>query len=66
MAWSVGAASQEECDELGMAAAQRLAARRAIEGLGVVPDVAVIDGKWDFVSPSVAHVELASRPTCDA
>ena len=33
-AWAVGGASQEECDELGMAAAQRLAARRAIEGLG--------------------------------
>ena len=29
---------QEECDELGMAAAQRLAARRAIEALGVAPD----------------------------
>jgi ribonuclease HII len=55
-AWAVGAASQEECDELGMAAAQRLAAQRAIESLGVVPDAAVVDGKWDFVSPHVAHV----------
>ena len=34
-AWAVGAATQEECDELGMAAAQKLAAQRAIEGLGV-------------------------------
>ena len=33
--------SQEECDELGMSAAQKLAARRAIEGLDVRPDVAV-------------------------
>src|SRR5881227_909307 len=32
--WAVGHASQEECDELGMADAQRLAARRAIDGLG--------------------------------
>src|SRR5512140_3119799 len=37
-AWSVGAASQEECDDLGMAEAQRVAARRAIDGLGVMPD----------------------------
>ncbi len=34
LAWAVGHATQEECDELGMSAAQRLAARRAIEGLG--------------------------------
>ena len=30
-AWSVGHASAAECDELGMSAAQRLAARRALE-----------------------------------
>jgi ribonuclease HII len=48
-AWAVGHASQSECDELGMAAAQRLAARRAVTGLGVVPDQVLIDGNWDFV-----------------
>jgi len=47
--WAVGHASQQECDELGMSAAQRLAARRAIEGLGVEPDHVLIDGNWDFV-----------------
>jgi ribonuclease HII len=61
VAWSVGSVSHEECDHLGMSAAQKLAARRAIEGLGVQPDVAVTDGKWDFVSPSVPHVELAVK-----
>ncbi len=49
VAWSVGAASQHECDELGMSEAQRVAARRAIEGLGVTPDQVLLDGKWDFV-----------------
>jgi len=48
-AWAVGHASQEECDNLGMSEAQRLAARRAIEGLGLVPDVVLVDGSWDFV-----------------
>ena len=48
-AWAVGHASQEECDALGMADAQRLAARRAIEGLGLVPDRVLVDGNWDFV-----------------
>ena len=33
-AWAVGHASPAECDELGMSAAQKLAARRAIAGLG--------------------------------
>ena len=57
-AWSVGAASQEECDEMGMAAAQRLACRRAVDALAVTPDVAVSDGTWDFVSPTVGRVEM--------
>jgi ribonuclease HII len=61
VSWSVGAASQQECDQLGMSAAQKLAARRAIDGLDVAPDVAVTDGKWDFVSPAVPHVELAVK-----
>lgn len=49
VAWAVGHASHEECDELGMSAAQRLAARRAIDALGLRPDRVLIDGNWDFV-----------------
>ncbi|HEX4862439.1 MAG TPA: ribonuclease HII [Acidimicrobiales bacterium] len=47
--WAVGSASQDECDSIGMADAQRLAARRAMEGLGVQPDHVLVDGNWDFV-----------------
>jgi ribonuclease HII len=47
-AWAVGSASQEECDSLGMAEAQRLAARRALGRLGLAPDVVLLDGNWDF------------------
>jgi ribonuclease HII len=57
-AWAVGAASAEECDRLGMAAAQRLATGRALDGLGLRVDAAVSDGKWDFISPLVPHVEM--------
>ncbi len=60
-AWAVGSVSQVECDRLGMSAAQKLAARRAVDGLGLSPDVAVTDGRWDFVSPAVPHVELAVK-----
>ncbi|CAN5854555.1 ribonuclease HII [soil metagenome] len=48
-AWSVGHATHLECDDLGMSEAQRLAARRAIAGLGVSPDSVLVDGNWDFV-----------------
>ncbi len=47
--WAVGHASPEECDELGMSEAQRLAARRALDELSVAPDRILLDGKWDFV-----------------
>lgn len=48
-AWSVGHATAAECDQLGMSEAQRLAARRALDGLGVAPDHVLVDGNWDFV-----------------
>ena len=47
---SVGHATVAECTELGMADAQRLAARRAIDGLGVEVDHVLVDGKWDFLT----------------
>jgi ribonuclease HII len=47
--WAVGHASNEECDELGMTAAQRLAARRAFAQLEVAPDMLLLDGKFDFL-----------------
>lgn len=50
VSWAVGHASHEECDELGMSEAQRLAARRAIDHLDVNPDFVLVDGNWDFVA----------------
>lgn len=48
-AWAVGHATAEECDTLGMSEAQRLAAQRALEELGIKPDKVLVDGNWDFV-----------------
>jgi ribonuclease HII len=48
-AWAVGHASPQECDELGMSEAQRLATRRAMGALALEPRHVLIDGKWDFV-----------------
>lgn len=55
-AWGVGHATEVECDELGMSAAQKLAARRALEATGVAPDHVLIDGNWDFVGGSITKI----------
>jgi ribonuclease HII len=61
-AWGVGHASAAECDELGMSEAQRVAARRALESIGMVPDRVLVDGSWDFVGG--AEGVLRGDATC--
>ncbi|MFI9274772.1 ribonuclease HII [Kitasatospora sp. NPDC052896] len=51
-AYALGQASPEECDELGMTAALRLAAERALAGLPVRPDAVILDGKHDYLGGS--------------
>jgi ribonuclease HII len=63
-AWAVGHASQEECDLLGMSAAQRLAARRAVDGLGMSVDAVLVDGKWDFVGHARTTRLVRGDATC--
>lgn len=63
-AWAVGVASQEECDSVGMAEAQRRAARRAVDGLGLVPDHVLIDGNWDFVGVAPSTKIIKGDATC--
>lgn len=50
--WAVGHASAQECDELGMTAALRLAAGRALRHLeagGLRPDRIILDGNHDYL-----------------
>lgn len=63
-AWAVGHASPRECDELGMSEAQRLATRRAIDGLGVRPDRCLVDGNWDFVGGGTTELIVKGDATC--
>lgn len=53
----VGEASNDEIDTLGMSAAMRLAARRAVDALDVRPDVVLLDGNWDFLAGYGTHNE---------
>ncbi|MDJ0498648.1 MAG: ribonuclease HII [Acidimicrobiia bacterium] len=56
VAWSVGHASHQECDELGMTAALELAASRALVGLQLEPDHILLDGNWDFAGGGNAEL----------
>ncbi|GAB2615224.1 ribonuclease HII [Streptomyces capparidis] len=47
--FALGHAWPEEIDELGMTAALRLAALRALEALPVRPDAVILDGKHDYL-----------------
>ena len=60
----MGHASNDECDDLGMSDAQRLAARRALDGLGVTVDRVLLDGNWDFVGGGRARTIVKGDATC--
>ncbi|AXG80677.1 ribonuclease HII [Streptomyces paludis] len=47
--YALGDSSPEEIDALGMTAALRLAAVRALEALPVRPDAVILDGKHDYL-----------------
>jgi ribonuclease HII len=53
LAWAVGQASPEEIDALNIYQAGLLAMRRALEGLALAPEVALIDGRrWPLGRPA--------------
>lgn len=60
----VGHVGHDECDLLGMSDAQRLAARRALDALGVVPDVVLVDGPWDFVGGDATRTVVRGDAVC--
>jgi ribonuclease HII len=57
----IGHASNAEIDRLGMSAAMRLAARRAVDALPERPDVLLLDGNWDFLAGYGTRNELLVR-----
>ena len=46
----IGHATNAEIDRFGMSAAMRAAARRAVDALGLRPDVVLLDGNWDMLA----------------
>jgi ribonuclease HII len=64
-AWSVGHASAAECDEWGMTEALRVAARRALAGLGESPEAVLVDGPVDLLRHPDDPFGGAVRPIVD-
>lgn len=60
--WAVGTVSHEYIDEYGLTAARRLAMRRAIKGLGVKPQLLLIDALSlpDYRHRSIIHGDALS------
>lgn len=77
--WSVGVASVSEIDEINILQATFLAMRRAVEGLEIKPDIALIDGnarpgldidemtvvKGDAKSASIAAASIIAKVSRD-
>lgn len=80
VAWAVGVAEVEEIDRLNIYHAGLLAMRRAVEGLGLVPDFVLVDArkipecpapqrgiiKGDSLSLSIAAASVLAKTTRDA
>lgn len=64
--YAVGHASNEECDSLGMTAAQLLAARRAFDELDATPDACIVDGRWNFSPLECARTLVRADVSCFA
>ncbi|MEU8828251.1 ribonuclease HII [Streptomyces sp. NPDC048636] len=66
-AHALGHSSPEEIDDLGMTAALRLAATRALDGLPVRPDAVILDGKHDYLgSPWTVRTVIKGDQSCVA
>ncbi|MCX4765490.1 ribonuclease HII [Streptomyces sp. NBC_01275] len=65
--YALGHASPEEIDGMGMTAALRLAAGRALEALPVRPDAVILDGKHDYLgAPWKVRTVIKGDQSCVA
>jgi ribonuclease HII len=66
--WAVGHAQASEIDQIGIIAALRLAAERAVTQLSAAPDWILLDGNYDYLTPRVdpqAQLPLFADPEPD-
>ncbi|WP_156393488.1 ribonuclease HII [Nocardioides sp. Root140] len=63
VSYSVGHASPDEIDEFGIMVALRMAGHRALAGLSVEPDLVLLDGNHDYLTPPVQPGLFGEVPT---
>lgn len=80
LAWSIAYASEQEIDSINILQATMLAMRRAVEGLAVVPTLALVDGnrcpvltvptravvKGDDLVPAISAASILAKTARDA
>ena len=62
---AVGMSSSTEIDEIGIIGALALAAARAINATGVLPDLVLLDGKHDWMSRVAPRAQVVTRIKAD-
>ncbi len=62
--WSIGHATNDECDQLGMTAALGVAANRAYQKLPAElrPSALILDGTIDFMNTTIDCMDRVSQP----
>lgn len=63
---AVGMSSASEIDAIGIIAALSLAASRALNALGVHPDIVLLDGKHDWMSRVTPRSTVVTRVKADS
>ena len=65
IAWATGSATATEIDTFGIVTALGLAASRALQNLGVVPDVVILDGNTSFLIEESDGPRIVTRIKAD-
>lgn len=65
LAWATGSAAAEEIDKIGIMSALGLAASRALQKLGVTPDVLILDGNASFLVEEDNGPRVVTRVKAD-
>jgi len=65
LAWATGSATAQEIDKIGIMSALGLAASRALQKLGVTPDVLILDGNSSFLVEEDNGPRVVTRVKAD-
>jgi ribonuclease HII len=65
IAWATGSATAAEIDKFGIVTSLGLAASRALQNLGLMPDVVILDGNTSFLMEEAGGPRIVTRIKAD-